>query len=406
VTYDTTDPETQITGGPSGTITTNSATFTYTGSDNITPTASLVYATYLQGYDSGWSSFSSATSKSYSNLPNGSYTFQVKARDLAGLEDLTPATRAFTVNYTPPNLPPNTTVSSGPSGTITVSSATFTYMGSDDVTPTGSLQYATYLQWYDRGWSSFGSATSRSYSNLPNGSYTFQVKARDQAGAEDPSPATRAFTVNYTPPTFALTVQGGGNGTGVVSSPSGVSCSINGTNESGDCSENYISGTQVTLTADPTGGSIFTGWSGGGCSNTNPCTVTMNQAHTVTSFFYVPGPPVISGISQELLQVNADYCVGSDGKPFTGSIFRIHFFYDDPDGDVSKSDGAKVIADSFDSTTWSSFSGDGFTGSIGSDVCYRFGSATSRTCAIKVIDGMAHESNSLSIKLPKPEGAE
>jgi hypothetical protein len=96
---DTTRPETTITGGPSGTITTRNVTFTYTGTDNVTPSGSLVYATYLQGYDSGWSSFNSSTTKSYTNLPNGTYTFQVKAKDQAGNEDLTPATRSFIVAY-------------------------------------------------------------------------------------------------------------------------------------------------------------------------------------------------------------------------------------------------------------------------------------------------------------------
>jgi hypothetical protein len=45
-------PDTEITSGPSGTITTNRVTFSYTGTDNVTPAASLVYAMYLQGYDS------------------------------------------------------------------------------------------------------------------------------------------------------------------------------------------------------------------------------------------------------------------------------------------------------------------------------------------------------------------
>ena len=94
--------------------------------------------------------------------------------------------------------PPDTTITEGPSGTITANSATFIYMGTDDVTPAEGLVYATYLQGYDSGWSSFNAATSRSYSNLPDGTYTFQVIARDQAGNEDPSPATQTFEVNYT----------------------------------------------------------------------------------------------------------------------------------------------------------------------------------------------------------------
>jgi hypothetical protein len=102
VSVDTTPPDTSITGGPSGTITYNNPSFAFTGTDNVTPTANLVYATYLQGYDSGWSSFTSSTSRSYSNLPNGSYTFQVKAKDEARNEDPSPATRSFTITNTPP----------------------------------------------------------------------------------------------------------------------------------------------------------------------------------------------------------------------------------------------------------------------------------------------------------------
>jgi hypothetical protein len=192
---DFTPPDTQITSGPSGTITTNSAAFTYTGTDNVTPAANLLYATYLQGYDSGWSSFSSSTTKSYSSLPNGPYTFQVKAKDQAGNEDSTPATQSFTVSVD--TTPPDTSITSGPSGTITTNSATFTFTGTDNITPTANLVYATYLQGYDSGWSSFSSSTTKSYTNLPNGSYTFQVKAKDEAGNEDPSPATRSFTVAY-----------------------------------------------------------------------------------------------------------------------------------------------------------------------------------------------------------------
>jgi hypothetical protein len=100
--------------------------------------------------------------------------------------------------------PPDTTITVGPSGTITNNSANFSYSGTDDFTPTANLVYATYLQGYDSGWSSFGAATSRSYSNLPNGTYTFQVIARDQAGNEDPTPATRTLEVNYTAQPGAL----------------------------------------------------------------------------------------------------------------------------------------------------------------------------------------------------------
>jgi len=70
-----------------------------------------------------------------------------------------------------------------------------------------------------------------------------------------------------------------GNGTGTVTSlPAGVSCP-------GDCSEIYNYGQMVTLTAAAGTGSTFTGWSGGGCSGTAPCVVTVSAATSVTATF-------------------------------------------------------------------------------------------------------------------------
>lgn len=97
---ETTPPDTSITGGPSGTITYNDVTFTYTGSDNATSTSNLAYSYMLDGYNSSWSSYSTSTSKSYYDLPNASYTFYVKAKDVGENVDLSPAVRSFTVNYT------------------------------------------------------------------------------------------------------------------------------------------------------------------------------------------------------------------------------------------------------------------------------------------------------------------
>jgi len=64
----------------------------------------------------------------------------------------------------------------------------------------------------------------------------------------------------------------------VTSSPAGIDCGAT-------CSAAYDSGTVVTLTVTPASGSIFTGWSGGGCSGTGACTVTMTAATTVTATF-------------------------------------------------------------------------------------------------------------------------
>jgi beta-glucanase (GH16 family) len=78
---------------------------------------------------------------------------------------------------------------------------------------------------------------------------------------------------------YTLVVKKSGTGSGTVtSSPSGISCGLT-------CSKAYNSGTVVTLTASPNRGTVFTGWSGAGCSGTGSCTVTMDSNETATANF-------------------------------------------------------------------------------------------------------------------------
>ena len=65
------------------------------------------------------------------------------------------------------------------------------------------------------------------------------------------------------------------NGT-VTSNPSGINCGST-------CYENFDSATSVTLTAVPNSGYAFSGWSGGGCSGTGACIVSMDSAKIVTA---------------------------------------------------------------------------------------------------------------------------
>jgi alpha-tubulin suppressor-like RCC1 family protein len=109
---DKTAPATSIdAGSPSGPIKDNKPTFDFSGSDALTSTANLVYShkVVADGVDPGsvaWSDFSAATSATLGGaggLTDGSYTFHVKAKDLADNEDATPAERTFTVDTAAPN---------------------------------------------------------------------------------------------------------------------------------------------------------------------------------------------------------------------------------------------------------------------------------------------------------------
>src|SRR5437870_4029868 len=81
------------------------------------------------------------------------------------------------------------------------------------------------------------------------------------------------------PPGFTLTVIKAGTGSGTVTStPAGINCGTS-------CSASYPSGTIVTLTATPSTGSTFAGWSGSCTTTSTTCTVTMSGARSVTATF-------------------------------------------------------------------------------------------------------------------------
>lgn len=76
-------------------------------------------------------------------------------------------------------------------------------------------------------------------------------------------------------PILRVNKVGAGN---VTSSPVGINC--------GDtCAASVAAGSILTLTATPSAGSTFSGWSGGGCTGTGTCVVTVNLATTVVATF-------------------------------------------------------------------------------------------------------------------------
>lgn len=91
----------------------------------------------------------------------------------------------------------------------------------------------------------------------------------------------RIVTARFEVPT-KLTVIQTGAGTGSVNSSF-----VNGTqiNCPSVCSADFELDTTIVLNASAGFGSVFTGWSGGGCSGESPCTITMSAAKTVQANF-------------------------------------------------------------------------------------------------------------------------
>jgi len=99
------------------------------------------------------------------------------------------------------------------------------------------------------------------------------------ACAGDDDCVSGACVGNICTPTYVLSIAKAGTGSGIVEAAAdGISCGR-------DCSKSFVSGRQITLTAQADGGSTFTGWQGAGCNGTGVCTASMNQAQVVTATF-------------------------------------------------------------------------------------------------------------------------
>jgi alpha-tubulin suppressor-like RCC1 family protein len=111
---------------------------------------------------------------------------------------------------------------------------------------------------------------------------------------------------------LSVAVVGSGSGT-VSSSPAGIACGA-------DCSESYLDGTAVTLTAAPAAGSILTGWTGCDSTAGMSCTVAMTAARSVTATFARTYPLTVtkSGVGGGTITSNPDgiNCGGTCTAPF------------------------------------------------------------------------------------------
>ena len=93
-------------------------------------------------------------------------------------------------------------------------------------------------------------------------------------------------------PLYQVAVLAAGSGSGkVVSTPSGINCTISGGVRDQSCAGLFLKGTQLSLVADPFGGSTFGGWTGA-CSGSQPtCVLSINSEPTLATARFVPPRP-------------------------------------------------------------------------------------------------------------------
>ncbi len=186
VLVDTTAPDTSIISNPSNPTSSTSATFNFSGND----AGGSGLASYECDLDGG--GFSACTSGIiYPGLLDGSHTFQVRAVDIVGIKDATPASYTWVVD----TVNPTTTITGNPSNPTASTSATFTFTGAD----TGGSGVAGFE--CDLDGAGFSTClTGQTYTGLANGSHTFQVRSVDNAGNNDATPASFTWIVDAAAP--------------------------------------------------------------------------------------------------------------------------------------------------------------------------------------------------------------
>lgn len=144
----------------------------------------------------------------------------------------------------------------------------------------------------------------------------------------------RLYEVTVTEPTYTLSVFKTGSGT-IGSTDGGIYCGS-------DCSESYIQGTPVYLSADPSDGYTFSGWSGA-CSGTGTCAVTMTSDRSVTANFIsepeptytlsVTNPGAAGYIWSQLVGISCGYGATDCSKVYdAGTTVRLSVNDDDAAG--------------------------------------------------------------------------
>jgi hypothetical protein len=178
------------------------ATFTFTAGPGIPPT------------------FGGVVNSTEYILAPGAYTVVWNpVSDARGACTITPSSTNFTVTSSstnvidrptavyscPASIPPDTSITGQPTNPANTGSAVFSFTGTDNVTAPTDLTFQCALD----GAAFTGCTEPQTYTGLADGSHTFQVRARDEDGNVDPTPASYTWVVqtDTVPPETTITAQ-------------------------------------------------------------------------------------------------------------------------------------------------------------------------------------------------------
>ncbi len=170
-------PVPTINSGPSGSVNTGSATFTFSDTE-----AGVVFECRRNA-----DPFAVCTSPvGYGALAEGAHSFDLRAKDALGNTSTT-VTRNWTVDTVAPADP---TIDTGPTGTVATTAATFTFSGEAGATFECALDAGAFA----------ACTTPRVLLGLAQGAHSFQVQAKDAAGNVSAGAASRAWSVDTVAP--------------------------------------------------------------------------------------------------------------------------------------------------------------------------------------------------------------
>jgi alpha-tubulin suppressor-like RCC1 family protein len=257
---------------------------------------------------------------------NNTTTLRYFARDLSGNQE-TVKSQTYTISTLPftTATPPGGAYTSVQTVTLSTNMQATIYYTVDGTDPTSPVSGST--QTYS-GPITINSDTTLKFFAIDTGNNREDIK-------------TQTYTITL--PVLhqlTLTVAGGNNST-VSSTPEpDINCT-------GSCTQNYLSDTEVTLTAHYSPSDIFVGWSGA-CTGTAPCTILMNSAQEVTATFAPIGtistPPQIAGGYWHTLALKGDGTVWSWGNNMDGQLGNGNYLTSTVPLKISALQGVTAIA--------------------------------------------------------------